>query len=110
MAVFSAAHFTNLKLFNWDAKEKYCFFSIGLDDATQETQSKADISFALFRGFLKSSKVCCGSYFGQFPLSAIASRLSLANLLPEILFVQESKSLSVVIRARNSAAGSLFVL
>lgn len=48
--------------------------------------------------------------FGQFPLTAIASRLSLANLLPEILFVQESKSLSVVIRARNSAAGSLFVL
>lgn len=47
---------------------------------------------------------------GQFPLIAIASRLSLANLLPEILFVQESKSLSVVIRARNSAAGSLFVL
>lgn len=48
--------------------------------------------------------------FGHFPLTAIASRLSLANLLPEIFFVQESKSLSVVIRARNSAAGSLFVL
>lgn len=48
--------------------------------------------------------------FGTFPPSAVASRLSLANLLPEILFVQKSKSLSVVIRARNSAAGSLLVL
>lgn len=48
--------------------------------------------------------------FGLFPRSAVESRLSPANLLPEILFVQESKSLSVVIRARNSAAGSLLVL
>lgn len=55
--------------------------------------------------FLNPPKSAVVLNFGQFPLTAIASRLSLANLLPEILFVQESKSLSVVIRARNSAAG-----
>lgn len=46
-------------------------------------------------------------FFVLFPQSAVISALSLANLLPEILFVQEGKSISVVIRAKNSAAGSL---
>lgn len=46
--------------------------------------------------------------FVPFPQSSVISALSLANLLSEILFVQETKSISVVIRAKNSAAGSLW--
>lgn len=46
--------------------------------------------------------------FVPFPQSSVISALSLANLLSEILFVRETKSISVVIRAKNSAAGSLW--